>query len=99
MPIFLILNVGIIKNVPRRISMILQIWMMIIYMKILILKLVDVLKHNLIEEIRNLQDAPCKAPSQMQSFAALSDRCRKILCCFTRKEETGVSIKSELNPY
>ena len=56
MPIFLILNVGIIKNVPRRISMILQIWMMIIYMKILTLKLVDVLKHNLVEEIKNLQD-------------------------------------------
>ena len=47
---------GIIKNVPMRIFMILQIWMMIIYMKILILKLVDVLKRSLIKETENSRD-------------------------------------------
>lgn len=47
---------GIIKNVPTRIFMILQIWMMIIYMKTLTLKLVDVLKRSLIKGIENSRD-------------------------------------------
>jgi hypothetical protein len=51
-----LLTVGIIKNVLKRIFMILRIWMMIIYMKILTPKLVDVLKRNLTEEIENLRN-------------------------------------------